>query len=117
MAPGPDREQVRQALWAGGFLRLETADTLEQALADFRADHHATCPLLVWENRLEGGSPLASIRALQKEFGDTRELPVALITREAPLPQPEDPLIQSVPWPSAGDLSWLALLDDLAGLD
>jgi len=117
MAPSPDRDQVCQALRGGGFLRLETADTLEQALANFRADHNANSPLLVAETHPEDGFSTAGIRALREEFGDSRELAVALISREKILPPSEDPLIRPMPWPSVDDLSWLALLDDLAGLD
>ena len=96
---------------------METADTLEQALANFRADHNANSPLLVAETHPEDGFSTAGIRALREEFGDSRELAVALISREKILPPSEDPLIRPMPWPSVDDLSWLALLDDLAGLD
>jgi hypothetical protein len=118
MAPGPGREQVQQALGAGGFLRLDTADTLDQALAALQADREVSCPLLVVETPSEGTVSLAGIRALQKGFGEARELPVALITREAPLAlDPAEPLIRPLPWPSSEDLAWVPLLDDLAGLD
>jgi hypothetical protein len=117
MDPGPDREQVRQTLCGGGFYRLETADTLAQALGDFRADRHASAPLLVLEARLTEALPLADIQAFREEFGASRDLTVALITRGGTPPPSEDPLIRPLPWPSAGDLSWLPQLDDLAGLD
>jgi hypothetical protein len=117
MAPGPDRDQVQQALWGGGFLRLETAETLDQALAEFRADRNVTCPLLVVEPHPEDGFSTTSIRALREEFGVSHELAVALISRGETLPPSDDPLIRPVPWPVAGDLSWLPHLDDLAGLD
>ena len=117
MTPGPDREQVREALCAAGFLRLDSVDTLDQALAEFRAVRTMTHPLLVLDSGLTDELALAGIRALQKELGETRELPVALITREAPIPDSEDPLIRPLPWPSAEDLSWLPLLEELVGLD
>jgi PilZ domain len=117
MAPGPDREQVREALCTAGFLRMESADTLDQALAEFRAVRTMTHPLLVLDAGLADEPSLEGIRTLQKELGETRELPVALITREAPIPDSDDPLIRPMPWPSAQDLSWLPLLDELVGLD
>jgi hypothetical protein len=117
MAPGPDREQVVQALGTAGFLRLETMDTLDQALAEFRTVRTLTHPLLVLDSCLADEPSLAGIRELQKELEETRELPVAMITREAPVPGSDDPLIRPLPWPSAGDPSWLPLLDELAGLD
>jgi hypothetical protein len=117
MAPGPDRDQVRQALWAAGFLRLETADTLDQALAEFQTVRTTTHPLLVLDSALADEPSLTGIRALQKELGETRELPVGLITRGEPIPDREDPLIRSLPWPSVEDLSWLPLMDELVGLD
>ena len=96
---------------------MDSADTLDQALAEFRTLRTMTHPLLVLDSGLADEPSLAGIRALQKELGETRELPVALITREAPIPESEDPLIRPMPWPSAEDLSWLPLLDDLVGLD
>ena len=117
MGPGPDRDQVRQALRGGGFFRLETADTLDLALAAFKADRNASCPLLVLETHPGDGFSTAGIRAFQEEFGASRELVVALMTREGPLPPMEDPLIRPLPWPTPGDLTWLPHLDDLAGLD
>jgi len=116
MTPGPDRDEVQQTLRAAGFLRLDPTDTLEQALAELRADRHVSFPLLMVETKPEDGSITADILALQKEFGEARELPVALITRGESIPESEDPLIRPIPWPSAGDLSWLRLLDELAGL-
>jgi hypothetical protein len=116
IAPGPDREQVREALCAAGFLRLDTADTLDQALAEFRTVRTLTHPLLVLDSGLADEVSLTGIRALQKELGETRELPVALITRETPIGESEDPLIRPMPWPSVQDPSWLPLLDELVGL-
>ena len=117
MAPGSDREQVQEALCAAGFLRLDSADTLDQALAEFRTIRTTTHPLLVLDSGLADEVSLTGIRALQKELGETRELPVALITREAPIAESEDPLIRPMPWPSVEDLSWVPLLDELVGLD
>lgn len=117
MAAGPDRELVCQALGAVGFLRLEYADSLDQALAAFKAARAQTHPLLVLDSRLMDDHSLAEIRALQKELGESHELPVALISREAPVPDPDDPLIRPLPWPSVEDLSWLPLMDELVGLD
>jgi len=116
MPPGPEREQVHQALRGGGFLRLETTDTLDLALANLRADRNLSSALLVIEQQGEGEARLGSIRAFQKEFSETRECPVALLSREEGLPPSVDPLIRTLPWPVVGDLSWLSQLDDLAGL-
>ncbi|MDR3684889.1 MAG: PilZ domain-containing protein [Geothrix sp.] len=117
MAPGPEREQIRQALGAAGFLRLDCVDTLDQALADFRTVRTHTHPLLMLDSGLANELALADIRALQKELGETRELPVALVTREEPVPDSEDPLIRPLPWPTGEGLVWLPLLDELVGLD
>ena len=117
MAPGPDRDLMGRALCDGGFLRLETADTLDQALADFRADRHTTCPLLIVDATPDEAPRLAGIRARQKELGDTPELPIALIAREQAILDLTDPLIRPLPWPATGDLAWLSILDELAGLD
>ena len=117
MAPGSDRDQVSQALRGGGFQRLEQTDTLMQALADIRAEPNATCPLLVVETHSQDGSSVTGIRELQQELGASRELPVALITRDDAFAPSEDPLIRPMPWPVGGDLAWLPYWDDLAGLD
>jgi hypothetical protein len=117
MAPGPDRVQVCQALRDVGFQRLEQVDTLQQALAVIRADHHATCPLLVVETHPKDGFSAADIRSLQEELGASQELPVALITREDTFSPSEDQLIRPMPWPAAGDLAWLPYWDELVGLD
>lgn len=117
MAPEPDRDEVHQALRAAGFLRVETSDTLEQALEVLGADRHTSAPLLVVETHPEDGFSVAGILALRKEFGDAKELPVALISREGLLEPSEDPLLRSIPWPRAEDATWLPLLDELAGLD
>jgi hypothetical protein len=117
LAPGPDRDQVQQAFGAAGFLRLETADTPGQAFAAIRADRSPTCPVLVMKAPPDEDPILADLRHLQQDLEDGRELPVALLTREVSVPETEDPLIRPMPWPLAGDPSWLSLMDDLAGLD
>jgi hypothetical protein len=116
MAPGPERDQVHQALRAAGYLRLEVTDTLDQALAELRADPHAAFPLLVLEPP-NGGFDPGGIAALRKDFGDTRELPVALLSREGTAPPSEDPLTRPLAWPTDGNDHWVASLDDLLGLD
>ena len=116
MAPGLDRDQVQQALGAAGFLRVETVDSPELALAELRTEQGPLLPLLVLE-QLPGEDPSpAGIRSLQQELGATRELAVALISREAVVPDSGDSLIRTVPWPTSDDLAWLPLLDELAGL-
>ncbi len=116
MAPGPERDQVRLLLFGAGFLRLETADTLDQAFADLKADKSAAHPLLVFEPQPGETLPLVAIRTLQQQLGEMLDLPVALITRAGPLPETEDPLIRPIPWPTAEDPAWPTLLDELAGL-
>jgi hypothetical protein len=117
MVPGPDRAQVCQALREVGFQRLEQVDTLQQALAVIRADHHATCPLLVVDVPPKDGFSAADIRSLQEELGASQELPVALITQEDTFSPAEDQLIRPMPWPAAGNLAWLPYWDELVGLD
>jgi hypothetical protein len=117
MAPGPERDLVHQALMSAGYLRLDLADTLDQALTELRSDLHAACPLLVLEPPPGSGFDSEGILALRKEFGDARDLPVALIHREGPAPESQDPLIRPLPWPAVGDDHWLETLDELVGLD
>ena len=116
MVAGPEREQVRQALGTAGFLRLETVDTLPQALASLRADRSATNPLLVFEPPPGESLSLLDIQTFQQELGELRELPVALIVRGDSVRETGDSLIRPMPWPTSGDLSWSPLLDELAGL-
>ena len=116
MAPGPDREQVCQSLCAAGFLRQEWLDSPEQVLSTFRTQRTVASTLLVVDAGLAGELSLENLRALQREHGEAHELPVALISREAPAESLEDPLICRLPWPAKEDPSWLPLLDDLAGL-
>lgn len=117
MRAGPGRDQIRQALHQAGFQRLETFDTLDSALGGLRTDRNATHALLVSEV-LAGEAPVpAGIRTLQQEFGEHRELPVALISLDQVLVDDGDPLIRPIPCPTLEDLSWLPLLDELAGLE
>ena len=118
LEPGADREMVLQSLTTAGFHRTETADTLDLALAHFRSDRNASSPLLMLEMPPDMAPLTAGLKALQKELGESRELPVALLVRDgSPLPSMEDPLIRPLPWPSAEAPSWLRLLDELAGLE
>lgn len=118
LEPGPTRDQVQQSLAAAGFHRAETVDTLDLAMAQFRADRNATTPLLMLEAPAEPIPFLQNLRSLQKSLGDSCELPVALISRDGDaLLALEDPLIRPLPWPSAEDPAWLSVLDDLAGLE
>jgi len=117
MDPGPDRDQIRHHLQGTGFLRLESMDTLDLALAAFRADRNPACPLLMLESQSEHAPSLTGIQALQKDLGETRELPVALIHRGEAPPDSEDPLIRPVPWPSEDISTWLPQLDELVGLE
>jgi len=116
MEPGADREQVQEAFGEVGYLRVDTADTLDHALAEVRAERNASCPLLVLETRSDDPGAMLAIRSLQKDLGDTRELAVALLLREAPLEAGDDPLIRPMPWPTSDSSGWLPVLDDLAGL-
>lgn len=116
MPPGPDRDQVRLSLGSAGYLRLETTDTLDQALADLRINRNASQMLLVLEVSSGESASLAGVFSFQRELGDMRELPVALIARNESFPDTGDPLIRPMPWPVTEDLSWLPLLDELAGL-
>ncbi len=116
MGSGADREQVQQAFGAAGFLRVETVDSLAQALAELRTEQGPLLPLLVLERPSGEDASAAGIRGLQQELGASRELAVALITREVVVSESDDPLVRSMPWPTPEDLSWLPLLDELAGL-
>jgi hypothetical protein len=116
MAPGPDRDRVHRALLGSGYLRLETADSLDLALSELRSSPSGTHSLLVFEPPAGQNLPLADLRSLQRDLGEREELPVALITQEGSLPETGDALIRPMPWPTGEDLGWLPLLDDLAGL-
>jgi hypothetical protein len=117
MASGPRRDQAQAALGAAGFLRVETIDTLDQALTEIRTDRSTVAPLLMLEAHPEGGPTMASIRALQKDMEDTRELMVAMLVQEGPVTPSEDALIRSMRWPTETDTTWLPIMDELAGLD
>lgn len=116
MAPGESREQVRSGLRAAGYLRLDLVDTLDQALEHLRADPGTASRLLVLDTPAGEAPPLAGIRALQRELGELRELPVALIQQEGLAAETEDSLIRPVPWPGSDPAAWLPILDELAGL-
>ncbi|BDU68619.1 hypothetical protein GETHOR_07200 [Geothrix oryzae] len=116
MAPGSAREEAQTALRAAGYLRLDPVDTLEQALERLRTDSGAASRLLVLEVPPGSEPPVTDLRNLQRELGELRELPVALIRSGGIPAETEDPLIRPLPWPGAGETAWLPLLDELAGL-
>lgn len=116
MAAGPERDLVAQALSAAGYVRLESAGTLEEALSVLRADRHSSCPLLLAETDAGDAASLGKIQDLQRELGSAREWSAALMGKGAAPPETGDPLIRPMAWPTAGDASWLPLLDELAGL-
>ena len=116
MAPGEPRQQVRLGLRAAGYLRLDQVDTLDQALDHLRADPGSASRLLVLDTPSGEAPPLAGIRALQRELGELRELPVALIQQDGIPAETGDPLIRPIPWPGSDPATWLPLLDELAGL-
>jgi hypothetical protein len=116
MPEGAARDELSAALEGEGYFRLVAVATLEQALDRLRADQATLSRVLVLEVPLASEPPLTGIRALQRELGVLKELPVALVS---PLGQPretEDPLIRPIPWPSQANGDWLPLLDELAGL-
>lgn len=115
MPPGPLREGVQTALAGGGYLRVETVDALHQALALLRADKGASNRLLLALLDPVRESDLAEIRALQRDQGELRELPVALLGATA-IPGLEDGLIRPLPLPGEGAGTWLDTLDEIAGL-
>jgi hypothetical protein len=117
MQAGPERDLVSQVLDAAGYARQGTAGTLEQALADLRQDRYSSCPLLLVETGAGEPAALKSIQELQLELGSAREWSVALLTKGDRLPETGDPLVRPMAWPTAGDPSWLPLLDELAGLN
>ena len=117
MAAGPERDLVSQTLDATGYRRVEAADTLELALAELRADRYSSCPLLLVETGAGEAAAMKKIRDLQGELGSSREWSVALMAKGAVPPETGDPLIRPMAWPTAGEGSWLSLLDELAGLD
>jgi hypothetical protein len=116
MTPGPDRSCLQDTLAAAGYLRMEPTDTLELALDRLRTDDGTASCLLLVESPPGAQVPLTDIRTFQQEFGELRELPVALIQAHGLPPETEDPLIRPLPWPDGDTQSWLPLLDELAGL-
>lgn len=116
MAPGELRDQVRAGLRDAGYLRLDLVDTLDEALDHLRADPGTASRLLLLHTPPGEAPPLAGIRTLQRELGDLRELPVALIQQEGLPAETEDSLIRPVPWPGGDPAQWLPILDELAGL-
>jgi hypothetical protein len=116
MEPSASREQVRKNLGEAGYLRLDLVDTLEQALNKLRVDPGGASRLLMLDTPLGTDTPLAGIRSLQRELGELRELPVALIQQDGLAPETEDPLIRPIPWPVPDSSTWLGALDHLAGI-
>lgn len=116
MPSGPARAQVQTALGAVGYLRLRCEDNLEGALTQLRQRQESLDPLLIWAVSPPEGEALDTLRAHQRELGEGRELPVALIQAEGALPTVEDPLIRPMGWPTTEPHLWLPVLDDLAGL-
>ena len=115
MAPGPDRTGLQEALATAGYLRIESADTLEQALEWLRADDGTASRLLLVDSPPGANLRLADIRTFQRELGELRELPVALVQAHGLPAETDDPLIRPLPWPGPETASWLPLLDELAG--
>ncbi len=116
MEPGEPRDQVCGTLREAGYLRLDFVDTLDQALDKLRIDLGTTSRLLVLDTPSGTETPLEGIRSLQRELGELRELPVALIRQNGLPTETEDPLIRPVPWLGLDSSSWLPLLDELAGV-
>jgi PilZ domain len=116
MAPGPEREQVCGALGAQGFLRQETLNSLDQALANLRFDQGATLPMVLLEPSPSGSTPLEDLQILQRELGERKELQVVLLSRGEAAPNTGDSALPTLPWPTAEDPTWPLLLDELAGL-
>ena len=117
MAAGPDREGISAALGEAGYLLLEHADSLDQALAGLPTDRHAVMPLLLIEGSTLEAPPLAALRAHRQAVGDWLDLPVALICpRGQALPSFGGPGMRPIPWPEAGASHWAVTLDDLAGI-
>ncbi|MCM2250121.1 MAG: PilZ domain-containing protein [Geothrix sp.] len=116
MPRGPGRDAVQAALGAAGYLRLDPVDTLAQALDRLRVDSGAASRLLMLEAPAGMAPPLQDLRSMQRELGELRELPVALIQADGMPEETEDALIRPLPWPGTSDLAWLPLLDELAGL-
>lgn len=113
--PGPRREEVQAALALGGYLRVEAVDSLHQALALLRADKGPANRLLLAPLDSVQDADLADIRALQRDQGDLRELPVALLGAPAS-PDQVGSLLRPMPFPGEGTAAWIEVLDEIAGL-
>lgn len=118
MPPGAPRDRACEALAGAGYLRVETLDSLSQALALLRADRSTSNRLLMAAAERLQASDLADLQALQRDLGDLDELPVALMTAgETPLEVPAgSAFTRSLPLPTPESSAWLQALDDLAGL-
>ncbi|HLP30414.1 MAG TPA: PilZ domain-containing protein [Geothrix sp.] len=116
MAPGEARDQVRRNLEAQGYLRLELVDVLDQALERLRVNTTAKGRLVVLDLPPEVEDPLEGIRRLQRELGELRELPVAIMQQQGMPAATEDALIRPMPRPGADPAAWLPILDELAGV-
>ena len=115
MPIGAARDQVQALLGSLGYPRIQPEDTLEGALEYLRRIPDALSPLLVWEVSPEPETALKAIRAHQRELGENKDLPVALLQAEGALPLSEEPLIRPLAWPTLDPTQWLPVLDDLAG--
>ncbi|MBP1771716.1 MAG: hypothetical protein H6P99_879 [Holophagaceae bacterium] len=116
MPPGEARDQVRRNLEAQGYLRLELVDALDQALEQLRLNTSPKGRLVVLDLPPGVEDPLAGIRRLQRELGELRELPVAIMQQQGMPAAPEDALIRPMPRPGADPAAWLPILDELAGV-
>lgn len=117
MPPGTLREETRHALAQAGYLRLETVDSLPQALALLRADRGTSNRLLVTSGEALQDGELAEIQAFQRDLGDLCELPVAIqATEPGSQVDPGNPLIRCLPQVPPGEGAWIEALDDIAGL-
>lgn len=117
MTAGPDREAVCAALGEVGYLLLEQADSLEQALAGLPTDRQVVLPLLLIGNSTPDSDPAAALQAHRQSVGDWLDLPVALLCPRGEVQSPGgDPGLQSILWPETGNSQWTAALDELAGL-
>jgi hypothetical protein len=115
MAPGEPRAELMHRLREAGYLRLESVDTLDQALQQLRESQEVVSRLLLLDAPTWSETPLAGIRALQRELGELRELPVALLQHDGLHADTDDPLIRPIPWPGEDPAPWLPALDELAG--
>jgi hypothetical protein len=95
---------------------VEAVDSLHQALALLRADKGASNRLLLALLDPVRESDLAEIRALQRDQGELRELPVALLGAAAKPGLEDDSLIRPLPLPDGAPGPWLEALDEIAGL-